>query len=175
MSLWQHLWPPRPRRLEHLSDILGAACDELVMLTGSVEALESIHDPVSGETAVAVDYRAAPPSSIIGVAGALATMSRLFQVTRQQAVDFVVGDGPHRVLVYVDRGADLAAVHRDLLTRHGVGLYTERVLVRPGARVCVVGRRLGGRPTSPLRDEPYLGVVRAQRFWALDAAAAPPT
>jgi hypothetical protein len=173
VSLWQHLWPPRPRRLERLSDILGAGGDELVMLTGSVEALESIHDPVSGEAAVAVDYRAAPPNSIVGVAGALATMSRLFQVTRQQAVDFVVGDGPHRVLVCVDRGTDLGAVHRDLLARHGVGLYTERVLVRPGARVCVVGRRLGSRPTSPLRDEPYLGVVRAQRFWTLEPAAPP--
>lgn len=174
MSLWQHLWPPRPRRLEHLPDILGAGRDELVMLAGSVEALESIHDPVSGEVAVAIDYRAAPPNSIVGVSGALTAMSRAFQVTRQQAVDFVVGDGPHRVLVRVDRGTDLAAVHRDLLARHGIGLHTERVLVRPGARICVVGRRLGARPVSPLRDEPYLGVVRAQRFWTLDPPESPP-
>ncbi|MDC0670480.1 hypothetical protein [Nannocystis radixulma] len=168
MSLWQHLWPPRPRRLERLPDILGAARDELVTFIGAVEPLEAIHDPVSGESAVAIDYRAAPPHSVVGVAGALSVISRTFHVARQQAVDFLVVDGPHRVLVCVDRGTDLDAFHRDLLVRHGVGLRTERALVRPGARVCVIGRRLGARPTSPLRDEPYLAVVRAQRFWPLD-------
>ncbi|MCY0991380.1 hypothetical protein OV203_29805 [Nannocystis sp. ILAH1] len=168
MSLWQHLWPPRPRRLERLSDILGAGRDELVTFAGSVEPLEAIHDPVSGELAVAIDYRAAPPHSVVGVAGALSVISRTFHVARQQAVDFLVAEGPHRVLVCVDHGTDLDAFHRDLLTRHGVGMRTERALVRPGDRVCVIGRRLGARPTSPLRDEPHLAVVRAQRFWPLE-------
>jgi len=171
VSLWQHLWPPRPRRLERLPDILGAARDELVTFIGCVELLEAIHDPVSGEAAVAIDYRAAPPHSVVGVAGALSVISRTFHVARQQAVDFLVADGPHRVLVCVDRGTDLDVFHRDLLVRHGVGLRTERALVRPGDRVCVIGRRLGARPTSPLRDEPYLAVVRAQRYWPLE----PPT
>lgn len=168
MSLWQHLWPPRPRRLEHLSDILGAGRDELVTFHGCVELLEAIHDPVSGEAAVAIDYRAAPPHSVVGVGGALSVVSRTFHVARQQAVDFLVADGPHRVLVCVDRGTDLLEFHRDLLARHGVNLRTERALVRPGARVCVIGRRLGSRATSPLRDEPYLALVRAQRFWPVE-------
>lgn len=168
MSLWQHLWPPRPRRLERLADILGTGRDELVDFSGSVELLEAIHDPVSGEAAVAIDYRAAPPHSVVGVAGAMNVISRTFHVARQQAVDFLVADGPHRVLVCVDRGTDLVDFHRELLARHGVGLRTERALVRPGARVCVVGRRLGSRPASPLRDEPYLAIVRAQRFWPLE-------
>lgn len=143
------------------------------MLSGRIEALDTIHDPVNGEVAVAIEYRAAPPNSVVGVAGALTMLSRVFQVSRQQAVDFIVRDGPHRILVCVDRGTDLDAVHRDLLARHGVGLHTERALVRPGAGVCVVGRRLGARPTSPLRDEPYLAAIRAQRFWPLEPAAAP--
>lgn len=168
MTLWQRLWPPRPRPIDRLSDLLATSRDELVTLTGRVEPLEPIFDPVSGEAAVAVAYRAAPQSSVIGVAGALSVVARAFHVSCQQATDFVVSDGPHRVLVCVDRGSDVTAVHRDLVARYGVGLHTDRALVRPDAHVRVIGLRLARLATSPLRAEPYLAVIRAQRFWSLD-------
>lgn len=166
MSLWRRLWPPRPLRLRGLPDILAAEPDALVQFAGAVEALEPIFDPVSGEAAVAIEYRAAPQSNVVGVAGALSVLSRAFVFTCQQATDFIVREGGHRVLVRVGRGSDLGEVHREMLARHGVGLHTERALVRPDARVCVIGRRLGAPANSPLRAEPYLAVVQAQRFWA---------
>lgn len=165
VSLWRRLWPPRPLRLCDLPEILAAERDALVQLTGRVEALEPIFDPVSGEVAVAIEYRAVPQSNVVGVAGALSVLSRAFVFTCQQATDFIVREGGHRVLVRVEPGSDLGEVHREMLSRHGVGLHTERALVRPDARVCVVGRRVGAVAASPLREEPYLAVVQAQRFW----------
>jgi hypothetical protein len=169
VTLWQRFLPRRPRAIDRLSDLLATSRDELVTLHGRVEPLDPIFDPVSGEAAVAIDYRAAPQSSVVGVAGALSIVARAFHVSCQQATDFIVTDGPHRVLVCVDRGADVVAVHRDLVARYGVGLHTDRSLVRPDAAVRVIGRRVGTLATSPLRDEPYLAVIRAQRFWLSDA------
>ena len=63
MSLWQHLWPPRPRRLERLSDILGAGSDELVMLAGSV---------VFGRVLVIVAITA--PAHFLGISPWVASM-----------------------------------------------------------------------------------------------------
>ncbi len=143
MSLWHRLWPKRPRQIGRLPELLGTSRDELVALAGRVEPLDTLHDPVSGEPAVAIEYLAAPQSSVVGVAGA-----------------------SHRALVRVARGSDVAAVHRDLTARFGVGLHTERRLVRPGDLIRVVGRRLGAPPTSPMRDEPYLATILADRFWA---------
>lgn len=166
MSLWHRLWPKRPRQIGRLPELLGTSRDELVALAGRVEPLDTLHDPVSGEPAVAIEYLAAPQSSVVGVAGAFVALSRAFQVTCQQATDFLVADGPHRALVRVAPGSDVAAVHRDLTARFGVGLHTERRLVRPGDLIRVVGRRLGAPPTSPMRDEPYLATILAERFWA---------
>lgn len=166
MSLWQRLWPPRPRHIGRLPELLGTSRDELVALAGRVEPLELLYDPVSGEPAVAIEYLAAPPNSVVGVAGALTALARAFQVTCQQATDFVLAEGPHRALVRVAPGSDVAAVHRDLTGRFGVGLHTERRLVRPGDHIRVIGRRLGGPAASPMRDEPYLATIVADRFWA---------
>lgn len=165
MSLWHRLWPPRPRPIARLPELLGASRDELVTLAGRVEPLESLFDPVSGEPAVAIEYLAAPQSSVVGVAGAFVALSRAFQVSCQQATDFIVADGPHRVLVLVARGGDVVAMHRDLTARYGVSLHTERRLVRHGDHVRVIGRCLRAAPTSPLRDEPYLATLLADRFW----------
>lgn len=169
MSLWQRLWHrPRPRGVDRLPELLAGPRDALVRFSGRVEVLEPIYDPVSGEVAVAVEYRASPQSNVLGVAGALAAHSRAFQLTCQQATDFLVCDGEARVLVRVDRGRDVAALHRELLARHGVDLRSERALVRPGALVCVVGRLVHTSPTSPLRAEAHVAEVRAQRFWLVE-------
>lgn len=165
MSLWHRLWPPRPRQIGRLPELLGTSRDELVAIVGRVEPLDTLHDPVSGEPAVAIEYLAAPQSSVVGVAGAFVALSRAFQVTCQQATDFLVADGPHRALVRVTHGSNVAAVHRDLTARFGVSLHTERRLVRPGDLIRVVGRRLGAPAASPMRDEPYLATIFAERFW----------
>lgn len=165
MSVWRRLWPSRPQRIEHLPEVLGLGRGALVELSGWVEALEPIFDPVSGDPAVAIEYRAVPPSNVVGMAGAASAMSRAFVLRCQQATDFLLREGTHQVLVRVERGSEVAEVHREMLARHGVGLYTERALVRPGARVCVVGRVLAGGAGSPLREAPHVAEVAAQRFW----------
>lgn len=170
MSLWRRLWgPQRPRRLAHLRDLAAATAHERVLLEGVVEVLEPVLCPVSGRPAVAVEYTAWPQSSTLGIDGAGAYASRAFQVKHQQAADFVVCDGPHRALVRVEPGSDLLRVHRELLARHGVGLRSEQHLIAAGARVRVVGRVEGTAPSaSPHRRDPYLAIVRAERFWLAD-------
>lgn len=167
MSLWSRLWAPeRPRRLAALGELAAVAPQERVELDGLVEALEPVLCPVTGAAAVAIEYRAWPQSSMPGIDGLGAQHSRAFQVRRQQAADFLLCDGAQRVLVRVDRGQDVMAIHRDLLARHGVGLRSEQHLIRPGARVRVVGRiEARGPASSPHRSEAYLAVLQAQRFW----------
>jgi hypothetical protein len=167
MSLWTRLWAPeRPRRLAALGELVAARPQEWIELDGLVEALEVVMCPVTGVAAVAIEYRAWPQSSMVGIDGLGAQHSRGFQVRRQQAADFLLCDGDQRVLVRVDRGQDLMVMHGELLARHGVGLRSEQHLIRAGARVRVVGKLEARAPaTSPHRSEAYLAVLQAQRFW----------
>jgi len=167
MSLWTRLWAPeRLRRLGALGELASATPRERVELGGVVELLDAVTCPVSGAPAAAVEYRAWPQSSTLGIDGVGAYHSRAFQISGQQAADFLLGDGAQRVLVRVERGRDLVALHRELLARHGVGLRCESYLIRAGAQVRVIGRVAARGPaTSPHRSEPYLAVIEAQRFW----------
>ena len=167
MSLWRRLWASLvPRKLAALHDLTATRARERVKLAGVVELLESVLCPVSGQPAAAVAYTAWPPSSTLGMDGAAGYHSRAFQVRCQQAADFVLCDGDDRVLVRVDPGSDVLRVHRELLDRHGVGLRSEQQLIVAGARVHVVGWvESTTRDSSPHRRDPYLAVVRADRFW----------
>ena len=167
MSLWRRLWRSlAPRRLAALHDLAATTTRERVRLGGVVEVLEPVLCPVSGQPAAAVDYTAWPQSTTLGMDGASGYHSRAFQVRCQQAADFVLCDGDARVLVHVDHGDDVLRVHRDLLERHGVGLRSEQRLISAGARVHVIGRVESTSPdSSPHRRDPYLAVVRAERFW----------
>jgi hypothetical protein len=167
MSLWYRLWGSLvARRLPALRDLGETANHDRVRLDGTVEALQPVLCPVSGQPAVAVQYTAWPPSSTLGIDGGSGYHSRAFQVRCQQAADFVLCDGDTRVLVHVDPGSDVLRVHRELLDRHGIGLRSEQQLIAAGARVHVIGRvESTSRCSSPHRRDPYLAVVRAERFW----------
>jgi hypothetical protein len=167
VSLWTRLWAPdRPRHLAALGELAAVRPQERVELDGVVEMLEALTCPVTGAAAVAIEYRAWPQSSMPGIDGLGAQHSRAFQVRRQQAADFLLRDGGQCVLVRVDRGQDVVAMHRELLARHGVGLRSEQHLIGAGARVRVVGRlEARGPASSPHRSEAHLAVVQAQRFW----------
>jgi hypothetical protein len=137
-----------------------------VEIEGDVESIDTLDDPIAGRTCVAMDYRAWPPSTTLGMDGATAYGSRAYQVNARQAVDFVLSDGRSRVLVQVSQGEDIGGLHRRLLERFGVGLRAEVDTVPVGARVRVAGRLTHSRSIgSPHRAAPYSAVVRADRFW----------
>ena len=168
MSLWRRLWGSgRPVRLTRLRDLSRLAPTTMVELVGIVKVFASeIQCPVSGHTGVALEYRAWPQSSTLGVDGLSANHSRAFELRCQQAVDFMVSDGSDHVLVRVDPGRDVATVHRDLSDRYGLALRSEQALIHEGTPVRVVGALVALSPTtSPHRSEHYLGEVRAQKFW----------
>ncbi len=171
MSLWRRLWGSgRPQRLTRLRELTGLAPAAVVELVGIVKVFASeVQCPISGRTGVALEYRAWPQSSTLGVDGLSANHSRAFELRCQQAVDFMLSDGNDQVLVRVDPGRDVATVHRDLSNRYGLSLRSEQALICEGTDVRVVGVVASLCPdASPHRSEPYLAEVQARQFWVVD-------
>jgi hypothetical protein len=143
--------------------------DGNVRLSGRVEPLSTLDDPLTGEPCVAIEYRAWPPSTTLGMDGATTHAGRAFQLDARQAVEFVLVDDTASVLVRPPSSddVDVDALHRDLLHRYGVGLRAETSHLSPGARILLEGRVtfLHGGQGSPLRSEPYVAIVEAERFW----------
>jgi hypothetical protein len=163
MGLLARLLRRRYRVFDDLRDI-----DEgRVEVQGRVEALDVLHDPLHGEPCVAIEYRAWPPTSMVGMDGGNAQSGRAFELAARQAVDFVLADGTGRVLIQAAQGDDLAALHHQLLHRFGVQLRAEVETVPVGSLLHVAGRvtHRRGRVGSPMRSEPYVATVHADRFW----------
>jgi hypothetical protein len=159
----ERLWGKRYRVVPNLHEIGTGR----VEISGIVQAVDLLRNPVSGEPCVAMEYRAWPPSTTVATDGATAHGSRAYQIKVRQATSFVLGDDYARVLVQVPAGVDIEAVHEDLLARHGVGLRTEVEMVQEGERLHVVGRvtHTSAGIVSPHRAEPHAATVAADRFW----------
>ncbi|HRI06968.1 MAG TPA: LysR substrate-binding domain-containing protein [Nannocystaceae bacterium] len=126
MSLLRRLLRrPAPRRLSGLDALTHARPGELVEVHGRIEAIATIAHPTTGEPCVALEYRAWPQSTTIGIAGASPEGSRAFQLTSRQAADFVLQGAGLRVLVRVEPGEDLIALHHALLADYGIGYVIE--------------------------------------------------
>jgi len=145
------------------------AVDQDVELEGQVEALSVLVDPIAGEPAVVLDYRARPP----GIA------QRYFgihesdgSIGARQAVDFVLRDATGAALIEVERGAEVGELHRRLQDQFGVGLRATVDRVAPGDQIQVRGRvraLIGG--SSPHRREPWSVVVSAHELERVQAFA----
>lgn len=158
-----------------LDKLLGRArfvrdWDELevgpVELEGIVRPLEVLRDPVDDSRCVAIEYRAWPPSTTVGVDGSSVVGARAFQVVVAQAVEFLLEQGGRSLLVRPSNGEDVASRHEALQQQYGIGLRTEVHCVRPGDRVRVRGRVVHVTPAggNPLRVDPYRAVVEAERM-----------
>lgn len=135
-------------------------------LEGVVRALEVIVDPVDGTRCVALDYRAWPPSTTVGVDGAAVVGDRAFQVAAAQTVEFMLEASGRSVLVRPQPGEDVAAIHRALEAQYGFNLRTEVQCVSPGDHVVVRGKVVHVTPPggSPHRADPHRAVVEAQQI-----------
>lgn len=140
-----------------------------VEVEGFADPVGRLEDPLSGGRCVAIDYRAWPPSTTIGIDGATAHNGRAYQLAAQQAVDFTLTDGPISVLVRVDTGKSVDALHTRLLEQFGVGLRAETDTVVSGARIRVAGRvdRIP-QAGSPHRTAPQTISLVADRFWVVE-------
>lgn len=130
-----------------------------------VEPLEPLVDPLHGEPCVAIEYRAWPPSTTVGLNGGTMYNTRAFQVSEVQMVSFILLQRHERILVRVFEGTDVAAVHRELLDQYGVGLRAEVDVIVPGTRVRVAGTIESSQPHqgSPMRMDPFRATLRAER------------
>ncbi len=137
-----------------------------VELEGTVRGLELLTDPVDGRRCVAMEYRAWPPSTTLGVDGAAVIGDRAFQVGVAQAVEFLLESKGVSLLVRPQQGQDVAARHRALTDQYGLNLRTEVHCVGPGEQIRVRGRVVHVSPPggSPHRSDPYRAVVEAERI-----------
>lgn len=147
-----------------LSDLLDMDGSR-VEIEGYAEPVRPIEDPLTGEGCVAIDYRAWPPSTTIGIDGATAHNGRAYQLAARQTADFVLTEGPVTVLVKVDEGEDVMGLHERLLEQFGVGLRAETDNVPIGARIRVSGVvQAEAQGASPHRSAPHTITLRAERF-----------
>jgi hypothetical protein len=155
------------QRYEPVGDPRELVAGDRVELRGRAEPIDGLLDPLEERAAVAVEYRAWPPSTTVGVDGATAHNNRAFEVRATQAVDFVLDQGGAQVLVKVQRGEDVAERHMSLLEHYGVALRAETEIIEVGAELVVHGRVQVGfdAGASPHRSDPWAAVVRADRFW----------
>lgn len=127
--------------------------DTWVELEGEVEALTLLRDPLDGQDAVLLDYRARRPGlarRYFGVHDVGAT------IEGQQGTNFVLRDASGSALIEVEPGGDIGQLHRRLLAEFGVDLLADSDRVSPGDRIRVRGRvRVQSRDSSPHRRDPW--------------------
>lgn len=139
-----------------------ATVDQRVEIEGQVEALSVLHDPITGEPAVVLDYQARKP----GVA------QRYFGIDERdrgiaatQAVDFVLRDPTGAALIEVARGGDVGRLHQRMHEEFGIGLDATVDRIAAGDRIRVRGRvRTLDEGSSPHRREPWMVVVVAEEL-----------
>lgn len=156
------------RRYDVVADLgtLRERVGDRVEIEGIADPTAVLEDPLTGERCIALDYRAYPPSTTIGIDGGTAHNGRAYQMVARQAVDFSLGDGPISVLVRVEAGEDVAELHARLVEQFGVGLRAETDRLVGGQRIGVAGRvRQVGAVGSPHRTAPQTIVVVADRYW----------
>ena len=165
MPAWLDRLLRRYRSIPTLGDLttLGTC---RVEVEGVVESIDLLENPLDGSPCVAMDYRAWPPSTTLGMDGGTSYGSRAYQVNARAATHFVLRDATARVLVQVDPGEDIGGLHRRMLEQFGVGLRAEVDTIVVGSRVRVAGELVHTTTRgSPHRSESYTAVIRADRFW----------
>ena len=126
------------------------------VVEGTVEVLDPerlIADPVTGDLCVFAHYEAYMPDyaqrlMIVGGGGPMNLVAKSAQGT-----DFLLRDGSGLAFVRVNAGADLMALHPDMLRRHGFELKAQTRLIKGGDRVRVSGQVLKMTEGSPMRRE----------------------
>lgn len=162
----QRLWRPY-QPVEDLASLAGGS-ERRVEIEGRVEAVGHLVDPLTGDECVALEYRAWPPATTLGMDGANAHAGRAYQVNAREAVEFVLTDGHAQVLVQPERGEDVAGLHERLVAQYGVGLRAETEVVVVGQRLRVAGAVVHrSEGAAPHRELPYGAIVRAERIVVL--------
>jgi hypothetical protein len=133
---------------------------------GVVEVLDPealIGDPISGDLCVFAHYEAYVPSYAqrLMVAGGGGPMNLVAKSA--QATEFLLRDSTGLALIRPKGGADLLALHHELLSRHGFEMQAETVIVRPGDRVRVRGQVLRMMEGSPMRRDAYQLLIDAEQ------------
>lgn len=164
MSFWSRLFSRTSA-----SDIASLA-EGPVIVEGYVELFDPetlIGDPLSGDLCVFAHYEAYMPGyaqrlMMTGGGGPMNLVAR-----SAQATDFLVRDSSGVALVRPSAGADLLALHHEMLSRHGFELKAETRAIKAGDRVRVRGQVVKMMEGSPMRREDFTAVIEAESVESL--------
>jgi hypothetical protein len=138
------------------------AVDDRVELEGEVEGLQLLEDPLTGEAAVALAYRARTPTPAQRYFG---LQSEEGTIEGQQGRDFLLRDRGGAALIVVEPGGDVGELHERLRESFGLNLEAEVDAVRPGDHIRVRGRiRELGEGGSPHRRSDWARVIVADEL-----------
>jgi hypothetical protein len=141
-----------------------------VVIEGYVEVFDPdtlIGDPLTGDLCVFAHYEAYMPGyaqrlMITGGGGPMNLVAR-----SAQGSDFLVRDASGVALIRPSAGADLLALHHEMLSRHGFEMKAHTQLIKAGDRVRVRGQVVKMMEGSPMRREDFAAVIEAENVEAL--------
>jgi hypothetical protein len=131
---------------------------------GTGVVLEPLFDPIHGEEAIALHYRASAPGAVGRIYGGLTGSAGDLVIDGGQATDFLLEDSSGAALIRVDPGQDVMMLHEESSQHHGISLSPTVDLLRPGERIRVRGTVVELLEPSPHRRVGYTAIIEAESF-----------
>ncbi len=157
-------------RRQYVPTELIASARGWVEITGTIEGLELLQCPITGDEAVAVYYRAIVPGAASRAYAGLLGDTLHVSSQAQQATDFILRDASGAALIRPKYGPNLQGIHQELLRRHGLELQAGSELLVPGERIVVRGFVAEHKDHStPHRRGPYNLVIDADEIARVEA------
>jgi len=160
VSFWSRLFGTRGRTP------IASGSEGPIRVEGTVQVFDPdalIGDPISGDLCVFAHYEAHMPSYAqrLMIAGGGGPMNLVAKSA--QGTEFLLRDDSGVALIRPSAGADLLALHHELLSRHGFEMQAATLIVRAGDRVRVHGQVLRIIEGSPMRREGHDLTIDAER------------
>ncbi len=145
------------------AELPGGGARQKVEIQGQIELLDRVHSPVDGVAGAVLEYSARARSAAGRLHFGAGQSAMDLRFSARQAVDFVVRDASGGVLVRVDPGRDVEALHDELRAQYGTELDAVTDVLREGETVRVRGEVVSRSGDDPHRES-WRAVIEAHQI-----------